>query len=142
MRLQLGTVVVVAFPCISTGHFACPGDVAARLAPRAADEWLAAHPASNMRVIFTPADVAYYTEALSSVFHLPQQRYAPSSDRDPCRGSREDQEPRHYHLSLGRAQRRRRTQGPWLEARLHHEPMKSTLYLVSRPRQDHHAVSV
>jgi O-acetyl-ADP-ribose deacetylase (regulator of RNase III) len=69
--IQLGTIDAVAFPCISTGLFSFPGDVAARLALRAADEWLIAHPAANMRVIFTlflPADVAHYTQALPSVF--------------------------------------------------------------------------
>lgn len=48
-----------------------PGGIAAQLALWAVDEWLAAHPNSNMRVVFTllpPADVAHYTQALSVVF--------------------------------------------------------------------------
>ncbi|KAF7342175.1 A1pp-domain-containing protein [Mycena venus] len=68
---ELGTIDAVAFPCISTGLFAFPGDVAARLALRAVDGWLAAHPTTNMRVVFTlflPADVENYTQALSAVF--------------------------------------------------------------------------
>ncbi|KAJ6469135.1 hypothetical protein C8R47DRAFT_1301711 [Mycena vitilis] len=68
---ELGTIDAVAFPCISTGLFAFPGDIAARLALRAVDEWLRAHPATSMRVILTlflPADVANYTQALPSVF--------------------------------------------------------------------------
>ncbi|KAJ7793312.1 appr-1-p processing enzyme family protein [Mycena olivaceomarginata] len=68
---ELGTVDAVAFPCISTGLFAFPGDTAARLALQAVDKWLAVHPNTNMRVIFTlflPADVAHYTQALPLVF--------------------------------------------------------------------------
>ncbi|KAJ7236873.1 hypothetical protein B0H12DRAFT_122787 [Mycena haematopus] len=68
---ELGIVDAVAFPCISTGLFAFPGDVAARLALRAVDQWLTAHTTANMRIIFTlflPADVTNYTQALPSVF--------------------------------------------------------------------------
>ncbi|KAJ7861658.1 hypothetical protein B0H14DRAFT_2741543 [Mycena olivaceomarginata] len=68
---ELGTVDAVAFPCISTGLFAFPGDTAARLALQAVDKWLAVHPNTNMRVIFTlflPADIVHYTQALPLVF--------------------------------------------------------------------------
>ncbi|KAJ7481900.1 hypothetical protein FB451DRAFT_1171033 [Mycena latifolia] len=68
---ELGTIDAVAFPCISTGLFAFPGDIASQLALRAVDEWLAAHPSSTMRVIFTlflPAGVAHYSHALKVVF--------------------------------------------------------------------------
>ncbi|KAJ7443878.1 Appr-1-p processing enzyme family protein [Mycena galericulata] len=68
---ELGTIDAVAFPCISTGLFAFPGDIASQLALRAVDEWLSAHPSSTLRVIFTlflPADVQHYTHALKIVF--------------------------------------------------------------------------
>ncbi|KAJ7172993.1 hypothetical protein C8R43DRAFT_944041 [Mycena crocata] len=68
---EVGTIDVIAFPCISTGLFAFPGDVAAQLALWAANEWFAAHPSSKMRVIFTlflPADVTHYNNALKAVF--------------------------------------------------------------------------
>ncbi|KAJ6605079.1 hypothetical protein B0H10DRAFT_2167145 [Mycena sp. CBHHK59/15] len=68
---QLGTIDAVAFPCISTGLFAFPGDRASQIALCAADQWLTAHPSLNMKVIFTlflPADVAHYTNALKVVF--------------------------------------------------------------------------
>ncbi|KAJ6562411.1 hypothetical protein B0H19DRAFT_942717, partial [Mycena capillaripes] len=71
LAYEVWTIDAVAFPCISTGLFAFPGDIAARLALRAVNEWLVAHPATSMRVIFAlflPADVAHYTHALSSVF--------------------------------------------------------------------------
>lgn len=61
----------MAFPCISTGLFAFPSDLASQLALRAVDEWYTAHPSSDMRVIFAlflPADVAHYTQALKVVF--------------------------------------------------------------------------
>ncbi|KAJ6597529.1 hypothetical protein DFH09DRAFT_1132110 [Mycena vulgaris] len=67
---ELGTIDAVAFPCISTGLFAFPGDTASQLALRAVHEWLTAHPSSNMRVIFTlflPADVAHYMDALKTI---------------------------------------------------------------------------
>ncbi|KAF7292505.1 putative appr-1-p processing enzyme family protein [Mycena kentingensis (nom. inval.)] len=68
---EVGTIDAVAFPCISTGLFAFPGDVAARIALRAVDAWLAAHPKSRIRVIFTlfqATDVEHYINALQEVF--------------------------------------------------------------------------
>ncbi|KAJ7768597.1 hypothetical protein DFH07DRAFT_807360 [Mycena maculata] len=68
---EVGTIDAVAFPCISTGVFAFPGDIASQLALRATNEWLTAHPSLNMRIIFTlflPADVEHCTHALKVVF--------------------------------------------------------------------------
>ncbi|KAF7292499.1 putative ganglioside induced differentiation associated protein [Mycena kentingensis (nom. inval.)] len=67
---EVGTIDAVALPGIPTGLFVFPGDVAARIALRAVDAWLAAHPHSRIRIIFTPfqaVDGEHYINALQDV---------------------------------------------------------------------------
>ncbi|GAA6015273.1 hypothetical protein JCM10207_008932 [Rhodosporidiobolus poonsookiae] len=67
---EVGTISTVAFPCISTGIFAFPGNLAARIALRTVSAWLDEHPAasSNVRegvfVLFSDSDVQHYRSAL------------------------------------------------------------------------------
>ncbi|GAA5930178.1 hypothetical protein JCM3775_004532 [Rhodotorula graminis] len=69
---ELGTISTVAFPCISTGLFFFPGDLAARIALRVVSTWLDTHPSSTLKnvvfVLFSQADTDNYLAALAAVF--------------------------------------------------------------------------
>ncbi|GAA5851782.1 hypothetical protein JCM9279_004405 [Rhodotorula babjevae] len=69
---EVGTLSTVAFPCISTGLFFFPGDLAARIALRVVSSWLDAHPSSSVEdvvfVLFSQGDVDNYLAALPAVF--------------------------------------------------------------------------
>jgi O-acetyl-ADP-ribose deacetylase (regulator of RNase III)/NAD-dependent SIR2 family protein deacetylase len=70
----------VAFPCISTGVFAFPSALAARIALSAVTEWLGAYP-GPMHVLFvlwTPGDEADYAAAAAEITpDLPFSVYHP-----------------------------------------------------------------
>ncbi|KAM0751771.1 A1pp-domain-containing protein [Meredithblackwellia eburnea MCA 4105] len=66
----LGTIDTVAFPCISTGIFAFPGDQAAVIAIETTQLWMEANPDSQLKVIFTlfsPKDAADYLAGVTSL---------------------------------------------------------------------------
>ncbi|BGP48153.1 hypothetical protein JCM10450v2_004025 [Rhodotorula kratochvilovae] len=71
---ELGTISTIAFPCISTGLFFFPGDLAARIALRTVSSWLDAHPAASSSVksvifvLFSQTDTDNYLTALPAVF--------------------------------------------------------------------------
>ncbi|GAA5898869.1 hypothetical protein JCM8208_005416 [Rhodotorula glutinis] len=68
----VGTISTVAFPCISTGLFFFPGDLAARIALRVVSTWLDAHLSSTVKdvvfVLFSQTDTDHYLAALPAVF--------------------------------------------------------------------------
>lgn len=85
---QLGGISHVAFPCISTGLFAFPAALAARIALQTVSDWLSSHPASSISVIFTlfsASDSDHYRDALAEQhpsLSLPDDLIPPPSGRD------------------------------------------------------------
>ncbi|KAJ3075892.1 hypothetical protein HDU98_006663 [Podochytrium sp. JEL0797] len=72
----------IAFPCISTGDFGFPSEIAAPLVTKAVQTWLATHQevAQHWKIIFAillDKDFAYYSSALQELFpedHVPLLR--------------------------------------------------------------------
>ncbi|GAA6027108.1 hypothetical protein JCM8097_002395 [Rhodosporidiobolus ruineniae] len=97
---ELGTISTVAFPCISTGIFAFPSDLAARIALQTVSSWLSSHPSASSRVqdvlfvLFSPSDVEHYRAALSALYpSVP----APSSEVDLSRPAKVARLPSFIH---------------------------------------------
>lgn len=68
---QAGCVDAVAFPCISTGRFAFPAEIAAAIALRTIVKWLNAYPKADLRVIlvlYSDSDVEHYSNALRQLY--------------------------------------------------------------------------
>ncbi|KZV78277.1 A1pp-domain-containing protein, partial [Exidia glandulosa HHB12029] len=65
--------LVIAFPCISTGLFCFPADLAARIAVAAVESWCASHPTTTLTDVifdvFSDADEQHYEGALAEALN-------------------------------------------------------------------------
>ncbi|KZV94076.1 A1pp-domain-containing protein [Exidia glandulosa HHB12029] len=68
--------LVIAFPCISTGLFCFPADLAARIAVTAVESWCASHPTTTLTDVvfdvFSDADEQHYEGALAEALNSGQ----------------------------------------------------------------------
>lgn len=86
--------VVIAFPCVSTGLFSFPADVAARIAVEAVTSWCKIRPSSPLTDVlfnvFTSEDEQHYKSTLSTACadgRLSSIEGAPSRSLPPCEAS-------------------------------------------------------